>query len=575
MKAVLVTLHSRYSHASLALPALAAACAASDGIDCVIREWTIHEHHDRLLRRLVSEQAGLYGFSCYLWNIEQTLRLVADLKLVCPDAVMVLGGPEVSFSTFDLMSSNPAIDCVVRGEGEVTFRELAELIRLSGALPPPELLITVAGITFRDGDEIIATSDRSPVACLDDLTSPFHLGLVDLNKPLVYVETSRGCPFSCVFCLSSLDQSVRSASPERTRDDLGILMAHHVKTIKLVDRTFNYDAARAGDIWEFILASNPTSKFHFEIAADLLTKDNFTVLRRVPAGMFRFEIGVQSGATDTLKRVNRTSNLDRLMENVQRLLQETGVIVHLDLVAGLPGEGFRGFLDSLEPLLKIRPHHLQVEPLKILKGAPIRRIAADEGYVYSASPPYKIVQTPRLSFAEICRIEDMGRALDLVFNSGRFQVFLELLAKQMSLSEFFRHFSLFLEPDRHESVSFLDLCDLVDRCIRKQFCNDLLLSDALAFDYCRSEYPARERLPSCFGNNPGSHEPRGPAGVHATCGEPMPAGARIRRYRRGFLRNYLENAGEEQIVELRFTYVAVQGQGERVLIRQVDSGECR
>ena len=438
MKLVLATLHSRYSHASLALPSLAAACGGISGTSCVIREWTIHEHPDRLLRRLVADAADLYGFSCYIWNVEQTLKLAADLKQVRPDAVIVLGGPEVSFGAFELMTGQPAIDCVVRGEGEETFRELAGLVAACGGLPPGELLERVAGITFRCDNEIVANPDRPPLACLDLLPSPFRAGLVDLAKPLVYVETSRGCPFSCAFCLSSLDRTVRSYVPGADPGkSCPCSWRGRWRRSNWWTGPSTMTLSRANDIWEFILRHNRSSRFHFEIAAELLTEDNFSVLRNVPEGMFRFEIGVQSGDARTLERVGRRSDLERLLATVRRLLRETGIIVHLDLVAGLPGEGFDGFLASLERLLATWPHHIQVEPLKVLKGAPMRRIAAEEGYAYAATPPYKILRTPSLSFEEIGRIEDISRLLDLIANSGRFPVFLRAVAREMPLSSFF------------------------------------------------------------------------------------------------------------------------------------------
>ena len=573
MKLVLATLHSRYSHASLALPSLAAACGGIAATARVIREWTIHEHPDRLLRRLVSEDADLYGFSCYIWNVEQTLKLAADLKQVRPRAAIVMGGPEVSYGAFDLMTRHPAIDCVVRGEGEESFRELAGLVAACGGIPPGELLETVAGITFRDGAVTIANPDRPP-ACLDSLPSPFRAGLVDLAKPLVYVETSRGCPFCCAFCLSSLDRTVRSYSPERIREDMSFLMAREVATVKLVDRTFNYDADRAGAIWEYIIRHNRSSRFHFEIAADLLTEEHFALLRTVPDGMFRFEIGVQSGDAGTLERVGRRTDLERLLANVRRLLRETGIVVHLDLVAGLPGEGYAGFLASLEQLLVTGPHHIQVEPLKVLKGTPMRRIAEEEGYVYAAAPPYKILRTPALSFEEIGRIEVISRLLDLIANSGRFPVFLSAVAKDMPLSSFFEQLASHLDADA-ESVapgSFTELCDLIEGFIAVSGTERALLSDALCFDFCRVEYPSTARFPACFGQVAGDREMRGAGAAVFSGAGTIPAGARVRRYRRHFLRNYLETPWGANPVEVLFTYIALSGEGERVVTTCVGGG---
>lgn len=569
MKLVLVTLHSRYSHSSLALPSLAAACSGIVGLTTIVREWTIHENHERLLRRLVAEEADVYGFSCYVWNIGQILRLVAELKVVRPHVTIVLGGPEVSYGTFELMARESAIDCVVRGEGEECFRELAVMMAASNRLPPRDILATLPGITFRSDDEIVANPGRPLISQLDSFPSPFLAGLVDVSKPLVYLETSRGCPYSCAFCLSSLDRSVRSYSSSRIKDDLSTLLGWNVATVKLVDRTFNYDPQRATDIWEYILKSNHSaSRFHFEIAAELLTEDNFRVLRMVPKGMFRFEIGIQSDDPAVLKRVGRPSDIERLMAVVRRLLDETEIIVHLDLVAGLPGEGYDRFLGSLERLLKVRPHHIQVEPLKVLKGTPMRRIAAEEGYQYATLPPYKIFSTPDLSFEDICRIEDVSRLLDLIVNAGRFSAMLQTLADLGPLSIFLDRFACFVvTTEESDPKSFIDLCDLIQRYLSLEYDGMPLLSDALSFDYCRAEYPSKKRLPICFGSECGIREPRGPD----RGSKDELSGVRIRRFRRQFLCNYLTDVCQKDLpVEIFFTYVARQGEGEKVFVEAID-----
>src|SRR6266540_4024592 len=219
MKIVLTTLHAKYVHSSLALPCLSAACTGIPGITTAIREFTINEPLDGILRALVAEEAELVAFSCYIWNIEQTLRLIADLKKVQPQTFMLVGGPEVSFGAFELLERNQAVDCVIRGEGEETFRELAAAFAAAGACETA-LLQEIAGLVFRNGEELIATSERAPLSSLDVVPSPFAAGLVDLTKPLVYYESSRGCPFSCAFCMSSLEKGVRSFSMERIEADL-------------------------------------------------------------------------------------------------------------------------------------------------------------------------------------------------------------------------------------------------------------------------------------------------------------------------------------------------------------------
>ncbi len=576
MKILLATLHAKHVHNSLALPYLAAACQGLDGVTTVIREFTVNESSDRLLHAMVNEEADVAAFSCYIWNIGETLRIAADLKQIRPETFIVLGGPEASFGVFELMTQHPAIDCVVRGEGEETFRELiAYLARHDGDW---DLLKHIsAGITCRVHDEIIAAPERPVIKNPDSIPSPFSAGLADLSKPLVYYETSRGCPFSCAFCMSSLDREVRSFSMERISKDLGILMARGAQTVKLVDRTFNYDAGRANWIWEFILKENRTNRFHFEIAADLLTDENILLLRRVPPGLFRFEIGVQSGEDETLARVGRKTDMEKLFANVRRLREETGVLIHLDLVAGLPGEDFPGFLRSLQQLLDVFHNgdlrrgeecHIQVELLKVLKGSPMRKIAAEENYAYSNAPPYKVLRTPWLSYAEVCRIDSISRLIDLVFNSGRFRTIIAQTATTHPLSEFFSSAAEYWNiAGLPSNISQSALFDALWR-----FAVDYLpepelegFRDALCFDFCLAEYPPTARLPVFFTGKgdvkKGNMKEDTAAYIQKL---EIPSGSRVRSFRHTFSRDYMGTPRGNGPVDLLFVYVSAPGRGLRV-----------
>ncbi len=444
MKVLLTTLHAKYIHASLALPYLKAATNGIKGIRSVIREFTVNEHRTAILRELISEEADVVAFSCYIWNVESITRIAADLKKVRPGTILVAGGPEVSYSAEEFLRDNSAFDFVVCGEGEVTWQEFLGLLVKKGDSPLATLAIP-AGIAYRNRAGIVSAREREAIGNLDTIPSPFAMELVDTTKPLVYYETSRGCPFSCAFCLSSRENGVRSFTMERIHADILYLIKKDVQVVKLVDRTFNYDASRANDIWDFILAHNKSSTFHFEIAADLLTEENLRRLAKAPSGMFRFEIGVQAIGKETLSRVNRKSDPDLLLANVKRLTEETGVTVHLDLVAGLPGEDFPGFLASLGRLFPVNPHHIQVEPLKVLKGSPMTEIAIREEYAFSETPPYTILRTPDLSFNEIVRIEEISRLLDLYVNSGRFIHSLATVGNYVPLTAFFDRMANFIE----------------------------------------------------------------------------------------------------------------------------------
>ena len=555
MKILLTTLHAKYVHSSLALPYLASACADLPDLEFQILELTVNEQQDQLLARLYAAEADVILISCYIWNPELTLKLVSDLKQLAPRTLVVLGGPEVSFGAFDMMVRNPAVDAIIRGEGEKTCRELLQALR--DGVPLDE----IAGITYREGEEVIANPERGPIADLNSIPSPFAAELVELSKPLVYYETSRGCPFSCAFCMSSIDSGVRSFAMDRIRRDLTLLMESGVQTVKLVDRTFNFDAARANEIWRFILEQNRSSKFHFEIAAELLTDDNLALLAQVPAGMFRFEIGVQSGGEETLAAVSRRSSLDKLFNQVSRLKAETSVTVHLDLVAGLPGESKAGFLASLQGLFAQAPDHIQVEPLKVMKGTQMRSIARKERYAYSEAAPYKILHTPWLSFAEIRRIEGISRLLEVLYNSGRFSASLEELGATAPLSEVFDAAAEYFED--HELAANLSLPVLFEAIW--SFAGERLkdealqrLRDALCFDLCMTGYPGGN-TPSFFDANVEKAEKGAPAGL-----ESAKVGERLRYYRRQFGRDYRQKPWVEGVTQLTFIYRSAPGEGLRV-----------
>ena len=474
-----------------------------------------------------------------------------------------------------------------------------------------QLLQEIEGLVFRAGEDVIANPERAPLPDLDAIPSPFAAGLVDLAKPLVYNETSRGCPFSCAFCMSSLERGVRSFSPERIRADLRLLMEQGARTVKLVDRTFNYDARRASEIWDFILRTNRGSSFHFEIAADLLTEENFCLLEKVPSGLFRFEIGVQSGKEETLARVGRDSDLEKLSANVRRLVATTSVIVHLDLVAGLPHEDFEGFLGSLQKVFDLldlsNPYFfacqggkeeatqsyetvrrgasdeanagrrkktdcfIQVEPLKVLKGSPMRTIARDEGYRFAAAPPYKILQTPWLSFAGICRIEAISRLIDLFHNSGRFTATLALLARSAPLARVFDRLAEFREqhpPDAGRSLAalFEELWSFGETVIAGDARE--MLREALCYDYCLTEYPAARKLPRFFPESGGGASTGGREEKTAELARSLGVGkeCRVRTYGRRFGRDPRRPEGELGGVDLLFVYISSPGKGLEVRV---------
>lgn len=571
MKILLATLHAKYSHASLALPCLAVYCRDIPGADITIREWSVNEPREHILRLVMAEQADLVAFSCYIWDIDQTLRIVSDIRKISPHTRIVLGGPEVSFGIFDLMHDNPAVDFVIKGEGEEVFRRLIVALLHEETSLLPDRLAEIDNLFFRDGSDTVSGPLSRKNLELDSLPSPFEAGLVDFSKPLIYYETSRGCPFSCAFCLSSVEGAVRSFSLGRIKKDLLFLMSSNVSQIKLVDRTFNYDAGRADALWEFILEHNRNSHFHFEIAADLLTDRNLEILARVPEKTFRFEIGIQSASQTALEQVNRTADLQRIFTNVRRLLAETRIELHLDLIAGLPGEGYDGFLDSLQTVADLPTHDIQIEPLKLLKGSPMREIGRREEYCFSESPPYTILRNPWLSYEDICRIETIGRLLDLFNKHGGFAAAFRILQRYRPFSGILDQMARQADNENLSSLSCRRVFELFARLAEPlpDSAARTILHDALFFDYCHSEMPLMGKLPSfavehqkkCFW----------PALRDFPDNLKLPPDSRVKSFRYEFISDYRaeqENAGPATVT---FVYVSGAGRGLQVLVSSAAS----
>jgi anaerobic magnesium-protoporphyrin IX monomethyl ester cyclase len=458
------------------------------------------------------------------------------------------------------------VDFVIKGEGEAAFRRLTEVLSIQGAeMHPAVALEEIDNLFFRDGSDISTGPHNRGYLQLDSIPSPFEAGLVDLNKPLTYYETSRGCPFACAFCLSSVEGQVRSYSMERIKSDLLFLMQNRVPQIKLVDRTFNYDARRADDIWRFILEHNQGSHFHFEIAADLLNDASLQILKQVPADTFRFEIGVQSASAETLKQVNRTADLGRIFYCIRQLRAETKIELHLDLVAGLPGEDYAAFLTSLQAVADLQPQQIQVEPLKVLKGSPMREIAAREDYHFSGSPPYTILRNPWLSYNDIGRIETVGRLLDLYYNHGRFATALELLTRTTPLSGLLDRMAAAVADQALSGLSPLRLYELFFRLAAAGAgsSSDTLLAEALFYDFCCHEMPRQGKLPLFMAERP------------QTCGWPavrelpdgmdLPPGSRVKAFRSSFRRDFRIRPWGESPVDITFVYASSTGGGLKII----------
>ena len=495
MKTLLTTLHSKYIHASLALPCLAAYCGEECG-EILIGEYSVNEPKENLLAQIVACDADVICFSVYLWNRVATLELVSCLKQINPEQKIVLGGPEISFEDADFFQHHP-VDALICGEGEIPLRQL-----LRGWQQGREPLL-IGGLKLPDGS---AETGRSLLESLDDIPSPFAASLVDLTRGLVYYESSRGCPYTCSFCMSALDEQVRSFSLQRIKSDLKILMDNRVGKIKFVDRTFNYNNRRSREIFDFILENNQSSHFHFEIGAHLLDQATLELLEQVPAGMFQFEIGVQSTLPETLQRINRNVSLELLTSNIRYLQQKTNIHLHLDLIAGLPGEQYSQFLESIDWVVSLGADHLQIEPVKLLPGAPLRSQAESWGIKYDPSSPYTILKSKELTFFDLERLRGIGRLLDLLVNSRRFEFLLpRLIAHFERLSLFLEDLDSFWREKNLYQLrrSLRDLYLTIDDYLLSRFEGEKLagLREHLSRDFAHHERVVAGSVPPFFAGN--------------------------------------------------------------------------
>lgn len=414
MKILLTTLNSKYVHSNLALKYLHASSAGKSGCTIEIQEFTINNDDDHVFVELMRKEYDIICFSCYIWNVDKILYLAENLKKARPNTKILLGGPEVSFDVIPLMSKHKSIDFIIAGEGETSFSELIEALISN----EPELN-KIRGLTYREDGKIYVNPTAPP---LHFESVPFpYLSLVSEDDKIMYYESSRGCPFQCSYCLSSIDRKVRALSIERVKSDLSYFIYKRVRQVKFIDRTFNWNSKRCLDIMKYlILSDNGVTNFHFELCGDLIDDDMITLLRDVRPGLFQFEIGVQSTNEEALRACNRSTNFKNLAENVKRLMEMGNVHLHLDLIAGLPFEDYQSFRNSFNQVYSLKVHQLQLGFLKLIKGAPIRSQVEEHGYVYRSKAPYEVISNKYMSANEFIRLKKIEKLLDLYYNRGGF-----------------------------------------------------------------------------------------------------------------------------------------------------------
>ncbi|MBE6011845.1 MAG: DUF4080 domain-containing protein, partial [Lachnospiraceae bacterium] len=440
---VLSALNSKFIHSSLALRSIMAYCGAYEE-HLILREFTINNSEDFILRELNKIKPQVICFSCYIWNIEMIKSICGNLRKILKETIIVLGGPEVSY---EIEFENLNADIIITGEGEATFKELAE------RLINEEDFYDIDGIAYQKDGRLIKNKDRE---FLDLNTIPFvYQGLEGLENKILYYESSRGCPFSCQYCLSSVEHGVRFLSIQRVKEDLTFFYENRPKQVKFVDRTFNCNKKHALFIWQYLIEKdNGFTNYHFEISADLLDDEMISTLEKARPGLFQLEIGVQSTNWDTLGDIKRRTNLDKLFEKVKKVKSFHNIHQHLDLIVGLPKEGYESFKKSFNDVYAVKADMLQIGFLKLLRGSGLRRDAKKNKIVYKETAPYEVLYTNELTYDEFLRLKLLEEVFETYYNSGKFKNTLEYAVNTYSDPfSFYESFMEYWEDKEHHKVS--------------------------------------------------------------------------------------------------------------------------
>ena len=421
MKILLAACNAKYIHSNLAVYDLQA-YAAEYADHIVLKEYTINQQKDDIMRDIYLEHPDVVCVSCYIWNVSFVKELMADLTKILPDADFWAGGPEVSYDAEKFLTENPEFKGVMVGEGEETFRELAGYYVEKN----PQDLKDMTGICYKDGEKIIHNGWRQ----IMDLSSiPFiYKDLSDFKNRIIYYESSRGCPFSCSYCLSSIDKKLRFRDTEMVKKELQFFIDNKVPQVKFVDRTFNCKHDHAMAIWKYINEhDNGVTNFHFEISADLLREEELQEMSTMRPGLIQLEIGVQSTNPDTIKAIHRTMDFEKLKGIVDRIHSFGNIHQHLDLIAGLPYEDYDSFRHSFNDVYALKPQQLQLGFLKVLKGSHMMEMCQEYGIVYKTREPYEVLSTKWLDYDHVLKLKTVENMVEVYYNSGQFQNTLEYL----------------------------------------------------------------------------------------------------------------------------------------------------
>ena len=465
-KVILAALNAKYIHSNLALRYLSRFQNNNQKHHVETIEFTINQRLDFIAEELFRKQPDVVLFSCYIWNVEMLRQLCPILKKIMPDCVIGFGGPEVSYESETFLRENPAVDFVMRGEGELVFTKYLEHLDAGN----PATLGEIESLTYRQGDEIFSTPQMHPMD-LALLPFPYEDDFSDVQNQIIYYESSRGCPYHCGYCLSSVENGVRFVPLDKVLPDLQKFLDKNVPQVKFIDRTFNCKKSHAMAIWKYLHEhDNGVTNFHFEITADLIDQETIDFLKTVRKGLFQFEIGVQSTNPQTIRAINRNVDFAALSEIVQQIKDGGNIHQHLDLIAGLPYEDYDSFGCSFNDVYALHPEQLQLGFLKVLKGSMLHQKQKEFEIVYHDTAPYEVLTTHELPYADTLRLKYVEEMVETYYNSGRF---LNTLAYLVPLYEspfaFFEALSQFWVGENYHylGLSKMGLFDVLWRFVEQ------------------------------------------------------------------------------------------------------------
>ena len=447
MKILLAAVNAKYIHSNLAVYSLKA-YAEDPAVE--IGEYTINQQKDDILMDIYKRQPDILCLSCYIWNLDYIEEIVLEIGKLRPDMPIWLGGPEVSYDAKEVLRRLPCVKGVMKGEGEKTFKEICRIYRnefekrenvcgyqdknVDNSWKKSESvdnqLKGVDGITFREEKEKIIDNPWRPIMDLSEV--PFvYDHMEDFEHKIIYYETSRGCPFSCSYCLSSVDKRLRFRDIELVKKELQFFLDHKVPQVKFVDRTFNCKHDHSIAIWKYIMEhDNGITNFHFEIAADILNEEELELLEQMRPGLVQLEIGVQSTNPKTIKEIHRVMDFEKVSKIVRRIQNKGNVHEHLDLIAGLPYEDVESFAHSFDDVYALKPEQLQLGFLKVLKGSFMQEHQEEYGIVHKAHPPYEVLYTKWISYEDVLRLKGIEEMVEVYYNSRQFTNTMEELEKE-------------------------------------------------------------------------------------------------------------------------------------------------